>query len=61
MTAPTPDVAFRERRTDRLVIRRFRAEDAATLPTTRGMAPSLAAGSRLYATELVAVGVYQAE
>jgi hypothetical protein len=35
MTAPTPDVAFRERRTDRLVIRRFRAEDAATLAAYR--------------------------
>jgi aminoglycoside 6'-N-acetyltransferase len=35
MTAPTPDVGFRERRTDRLVIRRFRAEDAATLAAYR--------------------------
>jgi len=35
MTASTPDIAFRERRTDRLVIRRFRAEDAATLAAYR--------------------------
>ena len=35
MTAPTPDVAFRERRTDRLVIGRFRAEDAVTLAAYR--------------------------
>ena len=31
----TPDVAFRERRSDRLVIRRFRAEDAASLAAYR--------------------------
>jgi len=31
----TPDVAFRERRSDRLVIRRFRAEDAASLSAYR--------------------------
>jgi aminoglycoside 6'-N-acetyltransferase len=31
----TPDVAFREHRSDRLVIRRFRAEDAASLAAYR--------------------------
>ena len=31
----TPDIAFEERRTDRLVIRRFRAEDASTLAAYR--------------------------
>jgi RimJ/RimL family protein N-acetyltransferase len=30
-----PDIAFEERRTDRLVIRRFRAEDASTLAAYR--------------------------
>ena len=32
---PTPDIAFREHRSDRLVIRRFRAEDAASLAAYR--------------------------
>jgi RimJ/RimL family protein N-acetyltransferase len=31
----SPDIAFDERRTDRLVIRRFRAEDASTLAAYR--------------------------
>ena len=35
MTPQTSDVAFRERRSDRLVIRRFRAEDAAVLAAYR--------------------------
>src|ERR687893_1599851 len=35
MTPQTSDVAFRERRSDRLVIRRFRAEDAASLAAYR--------------------------
>jgi aminoglycoside 6'-N-acetyltransferase len=35
MTAPTPDVAFREGRSDRLVIRRFLPEDAASLAAYR--------------------------
>lgn len=35
MTPQTSDVAFPERRSDRLVIRRFRAEDAASLAAYR--------------------------
>jgi RimJ/RimL family protein N-acetyltransferase len=35
MTPPTSDVAFREGRSDRLVIRRFRAADAASLAAYR--------------------------